>query len=145
MRNENNFDDLLNNIRQVSLPLGFAERVRNSIYRQVRKDKIIRIGLNLSLVLTVLSTIWSFRLLLVDISYSSLFPVLRLALSDSAQVLKFFTDWMYAVIDEIPFETFALALVNLFVLVLLVNILIRKSTGTLFTVFTMQQRRTLSE
>ena len=118
---DNQFDEMLRQLKNVSPPEGLDDRVIGAVQRVRRRRKLFTGSLYMALALITPALIASLRLLITDLSTSSLAPLLDLAVTDWRQVQSSLGAWLLAVFEAVPVGSLALTLGAFFLALVLVN------------------------
>lgn len=114
-------DEILAELNNVTPPEGLNEKVMHSVERHRRRARASSVLMYVMLAPTTLGFILSFRLLLNDMSSSSLPQILDLSVTDSHQVLTSFDAWLMALFEALPVVGLVLSLGTLFVFLILLG------------------------
>ncbi|MDP1809499.1 MAG: hypothetical protein Q8L35_08190 [Actinomycetota bacterium] len=117
----NQFDEMLRQLKNVSPPEGLNDRVIGAVRRVRRRRTIFTGTLYMALALMAPALMASLRLLITDVSTSSLAPLLDLALTDWRQVQSSLGAWLLAVFEAVPVGSLALTLGAFFLALVLID------------------------
>ena len=120
-------DNRLEELKNVTAPVGMDERIITAVRREVRRQRIIFYLLEAGLASAIAASFLSVRLFLADLSVSPLGQLLKLAWTDGRELLDFFSDWLLAVIESTPFGSLSLALGMVFLSAFLLDRVARLS------------------
>ena len=120
-------DKRLEELKNVATPVGLDERIIGAVRREARRRRVIFSLLEAGLASAVAASFFSVRLFLADLSVSPLGQLLKLAWTDSRELLGFFSDWLLAVMESTPFGSLSLALGMVFLSAFLLDRLARLS------------------
>ncbi len=120
-------DKRLEELKNVATPVGLDERIIGAVRREARRRRVIFSLLEAGLAAAVAASFLSVRLFLADLSASPLGQLLKLAWTDSRELLGFFSDWLLAVMESTPFGSLSLALGMVFLSAFLLDRLARFS------------------
>lgn len=121
IRSMDRFDEILSELKIVTPPDGLDERVIGAVRQVRRRRKFMVATLWAAMLLTAPVLVASFRLLVSDISASSLTPLLNLGITDWQSVRSSLDAWIMAVFEALPVGSLALTLGASFLLILLIN------------------------
>lgn len=114
-------DVLLNQLKDVTAPEDINEKILRAVYKDTRRLKFFAGLLFIATAINLSFLLYSLRLLILDISDSSLSEILKLIASDWTQVRTSLDTWLMAVIEALPVGSLIMVLGAVFTIIFLIN------------------------